>query len=67
MATRAKRGTAKDVIGIFVQLSPELHQRFEAAVASRDITKRRLVEAAILQELEHPTAVNEQGGLYDVA
>ena len=67
MATRAKRGTAKDVIGVYIQLSPELHRRFEEAVAERDITKRRLVEAAILRELDHPTALNDQGGLYDVA
>ena len=68
MATRAPRGSAKDVIGIYVELSPDLHRRFEEAVAQRDITKRRLVEAAIIHELEHPTVLNDgQGVLYDVA
>lgn len=66
-AQRAPRGSAKDAIGIFVMLDPELHAAYERAVAERNITKRRFVEAAIRRELSEPTAFSEQGGLYDVA
>lgn len=52
---RAPRGSAKDTIGIYIDLDPELHALFERAVADRGITKRRLVEAAIRRELADPS------------
>lgn len=56
---RAPRGSAKDTIGIYVDLDPELHALYERAVADRGITKRRLVEAAIRRELSEPTVYAE--------
>lgn len=67
MAIRAKRGTAKGKIGIFVYLDPELHRRFLDAVAERDVHKSPLVEAAIRQELDHPTFKPQQEAFHDVA
>jgi hypothetical protein len=67
MATRAKRGTAADKVGVFVYLTPEVHKRYVEAVAERDITKSQFAEHAFLRELEDPTIQPAQGGLYDVA
>jgi len=52
---RAPKGSLKDAIGIYVQLSPEVYEQYVQASTSRGITKRRLVEAAIRRELAEPT------------
>ena len=67
MAQKAKKGSARDTVGIFVHIDAQLHRAYLEAVAERDITTRRLVEAALRRELADPTAMATQGGLYDVA
>ena len=67
MAQKAKKGSARDTVGIFVHIDAQLHKAYLEAVAERDITKRRLVEAALRRELAEPTVMATQGGLYDVA
>ena len=64
---RAPRGSAKDNIGIFASIEPELHAVFERAVNERGITKRQLIEGALRRELADPTVHATQGALYDVA
>ena len=61
MATprRAPRGTAKDVIGIYVQIAPQIYEDYVRTAAERGITKRRLIEAAIQRELIAPTVFAE--------
>ena len=66
-ARRAPRGSAKNCIGIYADIDPELHAAYERAVAERNITKRQLIEAALRRELADPTITAAQGGLYDVA
>ena len=66
-ARRAPRGSAKNCIGIYADIDPELHAAYERAVAERNITKRQLIEAALRRELADPTISAPQGGLYDVA
>ena len=67
MAQRAPRGSAKDAIGIYVALEPELYKAYVEAAAERDITTRELVVGALRRELADPSFSNSQGGLYDVA
>lgn len=66
-ARRAPRGSAKNCIGIYADIDPELHAAYERAVAERNITKRQLIEVALRRELADPTITAAQGGLYDVA
>jgi hypothetical protein len=67
MARRAPRGSAKDAIGIYVALEPELYAAYVKAAADRDITRRELVVGALRRELADPSFNNAQGGLYEVA
>ena len=55
MAQKAKKGSARDTVGIFVHIDAQLHRAYLEAVAERDITKRRLIEAALRRELADPT------------
>ena len=52
---RAPKGSAKDSVGLFVQVAPDVYQAYVDAAAGRGITKRRLIEAAIRRELAEPT------------
>lgn len=67
MAQKAKKGSARDTVGIFVHIDAELHKAYLEACGARDVTKRRLVEAALRRELAEPTAFATPGGLFDVA
>ena len=67
MAQKAKKGSARDTVGIYLRIDAELHRAYLAACTERDVTKRRLVEAALRRELAEPTAFATAGGLFDVA
>lgn len=64
MAKRSPAGSAKNAIGIFIQLDPALYEAFIKAAAERDVTKRSLVCAALRRELADPTVTSDQEGLY---
>lgn len=67
MAQKAKKGSAKDTVGIYLRIDADLHRAYIEACSARDVTKRRLVEAALRRELAEPTALATPGGLFEVA
>lgn len=67
MAQKAKKGTARDTTGFYVRIDAELHRAYLNACVDRDITRRRLIEAALRRELAEPTEFATPGGLFDVA
>lgn len=54
-AYRAVRGTAGDTRGLYQKVSEELFDAYTAAAAERGITKRALLERALMREINEPT------------
>lgn len=56
-AYRARRGTARDTRGLFQKVSAEVFAAYSAAADARGVTKRALLERALMREINDPTLI----------
>lgn len=54
-AYRARKGEAKNTRNLFSAVAPEVYEAYETAAAERGITKRALLERALMREIADPT------------
>lgn len=56
-AYRARAGEAKNTRNLFSHVAPEIYEAYEAAAQTRGVTKRALLERALMRELTDPTLI----------